>query len=106
MSQVNDTTWGSDKLETSKILKAQERLHKKEIDLAFGGNTREVVTNAAWTGKAYAVTFITETTPTVFTMNDTTGTLSGIVYPAGLTIYGPITAITVGAGDSVLLYSL
>ena len=74
--------------------------------MSFGGNKREVVTATAWTGTAFAVTFITETTPTVFTISNTTGTLSALTYPAGLTLYGPITAITPSAGESVILYTI
>lgn len=97
---------GASPLEIASILKQQTAKHDRELIMSFGGVSREVVTNAAWTGSAFAVTFITETTPTTFTMNDTTGTLSSLVYPAGLTLYGDITAITPGAGETVILYKL
>lgn len=75
--------------------------------MSFGGVSREVVSGTtAWTGDAFAITFITETTPTVFTMDHTIGTLSGIAYPAGLTLYGSVSAITPGAGETVILYKL
>lgn len=103
---INDTTFGSDSLEFSKLLRTLNSSHLKELMMSFGGKQRTMVTGSAWTGLAFAVTFVTETTPTTFTMNDTTGTLSGIVYPAGLTLYGSITAITPAAGESVIIYSL
>lgn len=74
--------------------------------MSFGGVRREVVTVAGWTGNAFAVTFITPTTPSAFTIGNTTGTASGIAYPAGLTLYGPITAITPAAGEIVWVYCL
>lgn len=97
---------GASALEIAKILQRQDATHQRELIMSFGGVSREVVTGAAWTGNAFAVTFITETTPTTFTMNDTEGTLSGIAYPAGLTLYGNVTAITPQAGETVILYKL
>jgi len=98
---------GASSTELAKILDVQNRTHLREIVMSFGGASREIVTGAnAWTGNAFAITFVTETTPTLFTMNDTTGTLDSIVYPAGLTLYGNITAITPGATESIILYRL
>jgi hypothetical protein len=97
---------GASPLELASLIKKLDATHQRELIMAFGGVNREIVTNSGWTGIAFAVTFITETTPTTFTMNETTGTLSGVAYPAGLTLYGPITSITVPVDQHVLLYTL
>lgn len=76
----------------------------EQLSLAIKGN-RETVTNDAWTGGAYAIQFITNCTPTVLTETNHTGTASGIQYTAGTIIYGNFTAITVGSGETVRIYS-
>ena len=56
------------------------------------------------TGSFYAVQFITDCTPTTFTVADGTGTYTGVTYTAGTVVYGDITAITVAAGETVIAY--
>lgn len=104
MSILSDK--GADLKEIAQILARQDKTHLRELLMSFGGASQEIVTASAWTGSAFAVTFITETTPTTFTMQDATGTFSSIAYPAGLTLYGNITAITPGSGETVILYKL
>jgi len=61
-----------------------------------------VVSEAA--GTYYAVQFITDCTPTTFTINEGSGTFSGVTYTAGTVVYGDITAITAASGESYILY--
>jgi hypothetical protein len=56
------------------------------------------------TGSFYAVQFITDCRPTTFTVVDGTGTYSGVTYTAGTVVFGDITAITVGASETVIAY--
>ena len=74
-------------------------------DSAIGAQGSKIVTGAtATTGSFYAAQFITDCTPTVFTIADGTGTYSAITYKAGTVVYGDITAITPAAGETVILY--
>lgn len=58
----------------------------------------------AWTGDAYAVQFVTDCTPTTFTVGNGTGTYTGVRYPKGMTFIGDITALTVGSGETFIVY--
>ena len=74
-------------------------------DSAIGAQGSKIVTGAvATTGSFYAAQFITDCTPTVFTLADGSGTYSAIAYKAGTIVYGDITAITPAAGETVILY--
>lgn len=74
-------------------------------DSAIGAQGSKIVTGAtATTGSFYAAQFITDCTPSVFTIADGTGTYSAILYKAGTVVYGDITAITPAAGETVILY--
>jgi hypothetical protein len=73
--------------------------------LGVSGSKIVTATNEAVTSETYyAVQFVTECTPTVFTVNNGTGTYSGIKYPAGFVFYGDIRSITPAAGETVILY--
>ena len=52
----------------------------------------------------YAVQFITDCTPTVFTIDGGDGTFSGITYSAGIIVYGDVRTITCGSGEAFILY--
>ncbi|NDG53856.1 MAG: hypothetical protein EBY39_12695 [Flavobacteriia bacterium] len=74
-------------------------------DTAIGKMGSVIQTGAtAVTGSFYAVQFITDCTPTVFTVADGTGTYTGVTYSAGTVVYGDITAITVAAGETFIAY--
>ena len=74
-------------------------------DTAIGKMGSVIQTGAtAVTGSFYAVQFITDCTPTTFTVADGTGTYTGVTYSAGTTVYGDITAITVAAGETFIAY--
>ena len=55
-------------------------------------------------GTYYCVQFITDCTPTAFTMEGSTGTFSGITYKAGTIVYGDVLTITATSGESYILY--
>jgi hypothetical protein len=74
-------------------------------DSAIGGMGSVITTGAtATTGSFYAIQFITDCTPTTFTVADGTGTYTGVTYTAGTVVYGDITAITVAAGETFIAY--
>jgi RecJ-like exonuclease len=74
-------------------------------DTAIGRMGSVIQTGAtAVTGNFYAVQFITDCTPTVFTVADGVGTYTGVAYSAGTVVYGDITAITVAAGETFIAY--
>lgn len=58
----------------------------------------------ASSGTYFAVQFITDCTPTAFTLANGEGTYSGIQYGEGTVIYGDITAITAGASETYILF--
>ncbi len=58
----------------------------------------------ASSGTFFAIQFITDCTPTAFTMQEGEGTYSGVTYGEGTLIYGDVTAITAGAGETYILY--
>ena len=74
-------------------------------DSAIGGMGSVIQTGATTVnGNFYAVQFITDCTPTTFTIADGTGTYSGVTYTAGTVVYGDITAIRVAAGETFIAY--
>ena len=77
-----------------------------ERDTTIGRMGATVVKGAvATTGVFYACQFIADTTPTVFTIGNSTGNFADtIVYKAGTVVYGAITAITPDAAGVVILY--
>jgi hypothetical protein len=79
----------------------------KYLDKSLGGNGSKLVTGTtavtATSGTYWAVQFITACTPTTLTVVGGTGAYT-VTYPAGFILYGNITAITVGAGESYVLY--
>jgi hypothetical protein len=94
---------------TNKQIIKMARTHKKFIDdTSIGAMGCKVVTGTAaetaTSGTYYAVQFITDCTPTAFTIENGDGTFSGILYTAGTVVYGDVTAITAGAGETYILY--
>tara|TARA_Y100000015_G_C2376622_1_gene82843 strand:+ start:278 stop:529 length:252 start_codon:yes stop_codon:yes gene_type:complete len=74
-------------------------------DSAIGAQGSVITTGTgATTGSFYAVQFITDCTPTTFTVSDGTGTYTGVTYKAGTIVYGNITAVTVAAGETFIAY--
>lgn len=74
-------------------------------DTAIGRMGSVITTGTgATTGSFYAVQFITDCTPTTFTVADGTGTYTGVTYKAGTIVYGDITAVTVGSGETFIAY--
>ena len=77
-------------------------------DTAIGRMGCKIVTGTTATtaasGTYYAVQFITDCTPTTFTISGGTGTFSGVTYSAGGVVYGDITAITAAASETYILY--
>jgi|14_taG_2_1085336.scaffolds.fasta_scaffold00097_17 hypothetical protein len=81
-------------------------LYNKQI--AKGGflTTKEGASPAGVTassGTYYAVQFVTDCTPSTFTAGNST-TVTGSIYPAGMVIYGDITAITCSEDEVYILY--
>jgi len=52
----------------------------------------------------YAVQFITDCTPTAFTLDGGEGTFTGITYTAGSVVYGDVRTITCASGEAFILY--
>jgi hypothetical protein len=73
-------------------------------DTAIGSMGSVIITDSTATGSFYAVQFITQCRPSVFTVADGTGTYNGVVYPAGTVVYGDITHLTVPSGEVAILY--
>jgi len=73
-------------------------------DTAIGRMGSVIVTDGTTTGSFYAVQFITQCRPNVFTVADGTGTYNGLTYPAGTVVYGDITDLTVPSGEIAILY--
>ena len=75
---------------------------------SFGTVGNKIVTGTtvvtATSGTYFAIQFITDCTPTAFTMSDGEGTYTGITYVAGTTLFGDVTAITAGASETYILY--
>lgn len=75
---------------------------------SFGTVGNKIVTGttaiSVASGTYFAIQFITDCTPTAFTMADGEGTFTGVTYPAGSTVFGDITAITAGASQTYILY--
>lgn len=62
---------------------------------AVGYFGKEAVTaGAATTGPFIALQFVTAGSLSVYTTSDSTGTFTGITYPANFILYGPCTAFT------------
>tara|TARA_R110000851_G_scaffold117849_8_gene244891 strand:+ start:2563 stop:2820 length:258 start_codon:yes stop_codon:yes gene_type:complete len=57
----------------------------------------------AVSGTYFAVQFITECTTTAFTAQNSV-TVAAVTYPAGVVVYGNITAITCSADNIYILY--
>ncbi len=69
----------------------------------LGNNGFEVVAAGASTvGPFVALQFVTAGDLSVYTGSNTTGTVTGITYPANFILYGPCTAFT--AGGTVVAY--
>jgi len=77
-------------------------------DTAIGKMGCKIVTGTtavtAEAGTYYAIQFITDCTPTAFTITDGDGTFTGVTYTAGTVVYGDVTAITAGASETYILY--
>ena len=77
-------------------------------DTAIGAQGNKMVTGTtavtASAGTYYAIQFVTDCTPTTFTVAKGEGTYSGLTYKAGTTYMFDVTAITVAAGESYVLY--
>lgn len=74
-------------------------------DTAIGNQGCVIQTGAtAVTGDFYAVQFITDCTPTTFTVGNGTGTFTSVTYKAGTVVYGDITAVRVGASETFIAY--
>ncbi len=75
---------------------------------SFGTVGNKIVTGTtvvtATPGTYFAIQFITDCTPTAFTISDGEGTYTGITYAAGTTLFGNVTAITAGASETYILY--
>ena len=54
-------------------------------------------------GTYFAVQFVTACTPTTLTISNST-TVTSVAYLGGTIIYGDITAITAGSGETYILY--
>ena len=57
----------------------------------------------AASGTYFAVQFVTACTPTTLTISNST-TVTSVTHIAGTVIYGDITAITAGSGETYILY--
>ena len=84
-------------------------MSKKFIDdTSIGSMGCKIVSNGAAQSVTdetyYAVQFITDCTPTAFTIDGGEGTFSGIAYSAGTVVYGDVRAITCGSGEAFILY--
>ena len=55
------------------------------------------------TGPYFAVQFVTNCTPTTLTISNST-TVTSVQHTKGTIIYGDITAITAGSGETYILY--
>ena len=79
-----------------------------QFNNSFATQGNKIVTGTtavtATSGTYFAVQFITDCTPTTFTVANGDGTYSGIEYAQGSVIYGDITAITAGASETYILY--
>ena len=65
--------------------------------------TRLETGTTAITGNIIAVTFVTDSTLTALTGLTYSGdSLSGVTFPAGLTIYGNFSAITLATGSALI----
>lgn len=70
---------------------------------AMGQNGPEAVTGtgAGTAGPWVAITMVAETTFSAITITGSTGTFTGVAFPAGFTLYGPITGFTLTSGTCV-----
>ena len=88
---------------------SESLLHDSAVALNKGLGVHGVVMitgNAAQSvasGTYFAVQFVTACTPTALTISNST-TVTGVAHPAGTIIYGDITAITAGGGETYILY--
>lgn len=65
----------------------------------FGQNgVVNLIDTTPWTGKACAIQAIADCTFSTLTESDATGTLAAQTLPAGHTIYGQFTAVTLATG--------
>lgn len=70
----------------------------------MGQNGAEIVTGAAASGAAgpwSAISMVAATTFSAITIGNSTGTFTGVAFPAGFVLYGPITAFTLTSGTCV-----
>ena len=76
-------------------------------DYIFNGTKSAVISRdtTAVTGDFYAITVLNDCVFTSLTRADTTGNINGLNLPAGMTIYGKITAFTLQSG-AVIAYKL
>ena len=78
--------------------------NNETLALSMGRYGATIVTDtAATTGKFCAIQFITAGAFSALTLQNSTGTFTGVTYPVGFVIYGDITAFTLSAG-SVIAY--
>ena len=80
---------------------------RKTVNKGFAPNGCLMITgNAATTagaGTYFAVQFVTNCTPTTLTITNST-TVTSVQHSKGTIIYGDITAITAGSGETYILY--
>lgn len=71
--------------------------------VAMGQNGSEIVTGtgAGTVGPWVAISMVEATTFSALTMNGSTGTFTGVAFPAGFVLYGPISAFTLTSGTCV-----
>lgn len=85
-----------------------KRTNKKFIDdTSIGANGCKIITAAAedaQSGTYYAAQFVTDCTLTSCVIEGGEGTFAGITFKAGTVLYGDITNIRPGVGESLILY--
>lgn len=69
----------------------------------MGWNGSEAVTGtgSGTAGPWVAIQMVTATTLSAYTGSNTTGTYTGIAYPAAFVLYGPCTAFTLTSGTCI-----
>jgi DNA/RNA endonuclease YhcR with UshA esterase domain len=75
----------------------------KAIEFSMGSVGPEIVTGtgSGTAGPWNAIQFVTAGAFSAITINNGTGTFTGVTFPAGFTLYGEITAFTLSSGTVV-----
>lgn len=81
------------------------KVHHTSFDAAGSGPATIVTNTAAVTGEFTAITAISDAVFTSLTRANTTGSLGSVPLPAGLTIFGDITAFQLASG-AVIAYGV